>query len=55
MMAGLNEFFVVTFENSTVYFGLLVVLAMTVVGVALGTATEVVLRLLGFKGELLKH
>lgn len=55
MLQAFNDYMVQVFQSSKVHYGLLTIVLMAVMGTAIGTLTEMVLRSLGFKGEILKH
>lgn len=51
MIDNLNEYIVAIYDLHKAEYGLLVVSLMAVVGVSVGIFTEVLLRLLGIKGD----
>jgi len=55
MLQAFNDYVVQVFQASKVHYGLLTIAVMAVMGTAIATLTEMVLRALGFKGEILKH
>ena len=51
MFESLNEYIVALYHLHKAQYGLIVVTLMAVVGISVGLTTEVVLRLLGIRGE----
>ncbi|WP_041274524.1 hypothetical protein [Desulforamulus reducens] len=51
MIDALNEYMIAIYQLHKAQYGLIVVTVMSIVGVSVGLFTEIVLRMLGIKGE----
>lgn len=51
MLAWLNEYLVAIYYLHKAQYGVIVITLMSVVGVSVGLFTEIILRMIGIKGE----
>ncbi|GAB6181590.1 hypothetical protein JCM14036_29090 [Desulfotomaculum defluvii] len=51
MIDAINEYIIAIYQMNKAQYGLIVVTLMSVVGVWVGLFTEIILRVLGIKGE----
>jgi len=54
-MEGINQWLVELNKNSPVWFGVVTVLTMAIVGVLMAAIAEVILKIFGVKGEVVER
>lgn len=51
MIEAINEYIIAIYQINKAQYGLIVVTLMSLIGVWVGLLTEIILRILGIKGE----